>query len=230
MKNIKYIESSQLETNAVGRLINPNIVLDVGCGIRPQTMKHTFVHICVDAHKQYLDVLTKTLPRKGFFASRLKYVLLNKTVDFVIDKFPRKSVDTIFLLDVIEHLDKVQGLKLINAFCEIARHQIVIFTPLGFISQDHPDGKDAWGLDGGKWQEHKSGWTPEDFDDSWEFLVSKDFHKTDNLGNSHVSDVGAFYAIKTMGHAPDSISNGGPIKRLLFWMNILFISFKLKVF
>jgi hypothetical protein len=227
-KKIAYVEADQLIAEAVKKLNTPNIVLDVGCGIRPQSMTNAFVHICIDAHKQYLDILNEKLPRRRSLTGIFQYIFLNKTVEFIIDRFPRKSVDTIFLLDVIEHLDKEQGLKLIDAFKAIARHQILIFTPLGFIPQEHPDGKDAWGLDGGKWQEHRSGWTPDDFDNSWEFIVCTNFHTSDNLGNKHVQEVGAFYAIKTMGNAPVSIAKKTIVKRIIFWIGVALFSRKLK--
>jgi hypothetical protein len=53
-------------------------------------------------------------------------------------------------------------------------------------------------MDGGKWQEHKSGWMPEDFGDGWEILVSKDFHTEDNLGRPYKTPYGALWAIKTL--------------------------------
>ncbi|HLP36105.1 class I SAM-dependent methyltransferase [Lacibacter sp.] len=227
-KRITYTEPNQLEAQAAKKINNVNMVLDVGCGIRPQTFINPFVHICYDAHQQYLDVLQTKLTRRKTLTGKLQYIFVNKTVDELISNFPRKSVDTIFLLDVIEHLDKNQGLELMKAFNEIARHQIVIFTPLGFVPQEHPDGKDAWGLDGGKWQQHKSGWTPDDFDNSWEFLVCKNFHSSDNLGNKHENEVGAFFAIKTVGNPPDTIAKKNLLDRALFWINTFLLSQKIK--
>lgn len=218
MNRIKWVENYDLVPEAKKKINNVNIVLDIGCGIRPQTLANTFIHICVDAHKQYLDILKKRIRESKGVKGTLKFLFYNKTVDNVILDFPKKSVDTVFLLDVIEHLDKLKGLELIRSFDQIARHQIIIFTPLGFVSQEHPDGKDAWGLDGGKWQEHKSGWFPEDFDDTWEFIVCRDFHSTDNLGAKHETPVGAFFAIKTICTPPELIYEKNIFKKYFFWL------------
>jgi hypothetical protein len=76
-------------------------------------------------------------------------------------------------VDIIEHLEKDEGMKLLKCTENIARSQVVIFTPYGILPQSHPDGKDAWGLNGCDWQQHKSGWLPEDFDSSYEILPVK---------------------------------------------------------
>jgi hypothetical protein len=115
----------------------------------------------------------------------------------VVNLFPAKSVDTIFLCDVIEHLSKEEGRRLLDLTIPLARKQIAIFTPLGFMEQWHPDGKDAWGLNGGSWQEHKSGWEPSDFDSSWQFMVSECFHGSNNLGQLLPKPHGAFWALRT---------------------------------
>ena len=53
-----------------------------------------------------------------------------------------------------------------------ARQQVVVFTPHGFHKQEYVKGeKDAWGMNGTYWQTHRSGWTPEDFDESWRVIV-----------------------------------------------------------
>jgi hypothetical protein len=218
MKKIMWVERNELFSEAKKKISNVNSVLDVGCGIRPQTLTNTLLHICVDAHQQYLEVLKNRISVTHGIKGSFKYKFINKTVDNIISDFPKKSVDTIFLLDVIEHLEKPKGLELIAAFNNIACHQIVIFTPLGFISQEHPDGKDAWGLDGGKWQEHKSGWYPEDFDDEWEFIICKDFHSADNLGFKHESQVGAFFAIKTLDRPPYLLFKKNIFAKFFYWL------------
>ncbi len=228
MRKIEWFNADELVHEAQKKINQVNIVLDVGCGIRPQRLTRTFIHVCVDAHKQYLAVLKDRIITDKGIRGRLKYLYVNTIVDKIIKLFPDKSFDSIFLLDVIEHLEKQKGLDLINSFKKIARHQIVIFTPIGFVKQEHPDGKDAWGLDGGTWQEHKSGWTPEDFDDSWEFVACKAFHKATNLGESIEIPVGAFFAIKTVNDPPSLINQRNFIIRVLFWLKSFLFYNKLK--
>jgi hypothetical protein len=132
---------------------------------------------------------------------------------------PPKSVDTIFLLDVIEHVEKEEGLQLLRETEKIARQQIVLFTPLGFMPQEQLDGEDAWNLNGGAWQEHKSGWLPEDFDDTWMIYACKDFHKVDSKGNLLDKPFGAFWAIKEATEQNENKTNSlrGAPKSL--WLN-----------
>jgi hypothetical protein len=193
MRTITWCKANELLREIVPRLQHCQVLLDIGCGINPQEYVRPLVHICCDPFQQYLERLQQ---RTTYERDRV-YVLLRATWSEVVHLFPPKSVDTIFLVDVIEHLEKDEGMKLLAVTEQIARQQVVIFTPLGFMPQHHPNGKDAWGLDGAEWQEHRSGWLPEDFGASWDILGSPDFHQTDNLGRKLERPFGAFWAIKT---------------------------------
>ena len=64
----------------------------------------------------------------------------------------------------------------------LACKQIVIATPLGFYPQTYedPDQKpDRWGMYGGVWQTHRSGWAVDDFGEEWELICCADFHQVD---------------------------------------------------
>ena len=65
--------------------------------------------------------------------------------------FRKKSFDCVIALDLIEHLDKNSGFKLIEEMETLARKKVVIFTPNGFLSQP------AHG--GNRHQKHLSGWS-----------------------------------------------------------------------
>jgi hypothetical protein len=59
------------------------------------------------------------------------------------------------LLEVVEHLPRADGEKLLEQCERIARTKVVVSTPNGFVSQSAtPDNP---------FQEHVSGWTAEDF-------------------------------------------------------------------
>jgi len=64
--------------------------------------------------------------------------------------FRPKSFDLVCAFDLIEHLKKEDGFKLIKSMEKIARKRIVIYTPNGFLPQ--PPSKDN------PFQEHLSGW------------------------------------------------------------------------
>lgn len=170
-------------------ILPAKIVGDIGCGIRPQDFIEPQFHLCIDPHNQYLEHV------KDKLKSGVNYSFVNVDWARAVQIFPKDSIETIFLLDVIEHLEKDTALKLLKETEQIVTKQIVLFTPLGFIEQNHETDKDAWGLDGGKWQEHKSGWLPEDFGEGWEFFICEDFHTHDNEGVQYDIPKGAFFAI-----------------------------------
>jgi hypothetical protein len=160
---------------AAGWLHQVDILLDVGAGIRPQALVPCSRHICAEPHGEYADVLAA----HGFEVIRARATEALARID---------RVDTIVALDVIEHMERDEGEAFIKAAVAKARHQVVIFTPLGFMPQDGGDAADPWGLQGQHWQAHRSGWTPADFP-GWRCLIGKDFHKKHNHG--------AFFAIHT---------------------------------
>jgi hypothetical protein len=113
---------------------------------------------------------------------------------------------------VIEHLEKEEGRKVVAESERVAREQIVIFTPLGFMPQHMASNEaDGWGLGGSAVQEHRSGWEPEDFGAAWSFYICKDFHGVDFKGKPLEKAHGAFYAVRNFEGrtipAPNKISD-----------------------
>lgn len=180
-----------------GKINKVDVVLDIGCGIMPQRYVRPLVHICCEPFAQYVE----HLKAKTNDELDRQYIIIKADWREAVEKIPHGSVDSIFLIDVVEHLEKEEGLRLLKLTEKIARRQIVLFTPLGFMPQEHPDGKDAWGMEGGEWQEHKSGWMPEDFDESWDIYACEDYHVTDNRGVPLEKPFGAFWAIKNIDSA-----------------------------
>jgi len=168
-----------------------DVVLDIGCGIRPMSYFRPKLHILVEPHQEYVDIL-------NYRNSGDKSVItLNQNALEALIHFASQSVDSIFLLDVIEHINKEEGLKIIQECERVAREQIVIFTPLGFMPQ-HVHGVDAWGLNGGTFQEHISGWLPADFNADWSLHLCEEYHNHDAEGKQLKKPFGAFFAIKNM--------------------------------
>lgn len=64
-----------------------------------------------------------------------------------------RDYDLVYALDVIEHLEKADGRRLLNELERVARRRVLIFTPNGFQPQE----------DENPWNVHRSGWTPDDF-------------------------------------------------------------------
>jgi hypothetical protein len=154
------------------------------------------VYICCEPHDEYLAIL------KDRFAGT-NVVIIQATAQEIVKWMADRSVDSIFMIDLIEHIEKSDGLCLIAECERIARQQIVVFTPLGFLPQDYqPGDTDGWNLHGGEWQVHKSAWTPDDFDESWEVLATSAYHFTDAKGEQLDPPSGAFWAVKNLQSAP----------------------------
>ncbi|MRR38280.1 hypothetical protein EG829_27250 [bacterium] len=80
--------------SAVQRLCSTHTVLDIGPGIRPQQLVNAKVSVCVEPCTVYADVLATDYP---------DYVVLNCTWAEALRFFRPDSIDTVVLLDVIEH-------------------------------------------------------------------------------------------------------------------------------
>ena len=66
-------------------------------------------------------------------------------------RFAPKSFDAVVALDVIEHLPKEDGPRLLEQMEAIARRAVVVFTPNGFLPQG--------AIGGNELQRHVSGWS-----------------------------------------------------------------------
>jgi glycosyltransferase involved in cell wall biosynthesis len=180
----------------IRQLVGPvRTVLDVGAGIRPQKLVPTHVHICVEPYKPYVERLRNEVEEDR------DWVFLSARWQDVLPLMPDDSIDTVLALDVIEHVEKEEGLRLLHEAKRVARHQVVVFTPLGFYPQAYePDGFDRWHMHGGRWQTHRSGWEPQEFGREWQIVACRDLHLTDQDGAALEEPIGAFWAV--YGEAP----------------------------
>lgn len=201
---INWYERAELDKMIKYLIVPSEVILDIGCGIRPQEFTKPLIHICCEVHEEYLAALRDGHPDTNF-------VIMKGLAQDVLRWMPDRSVDTIFMLDFIEHVDKEVGLSIISECERIARKQIVIFTPLGFMKQDYEKGEiDGWGLRGSEWQIHRSGWDPEDFGDEWNILASHIYHTINGKGDPFVPPFGALFAIKNI--KPSESENGNGIE------------------
>ncbi len=198
MTTIEYAAAEEL-LDSIGRfIVATHTVLDVGCGIRPQEYFTPKLHLMLEPFDEYVDIL------RYKFDGQPTRVVLQGGFDDVMPFFADKSVDTVFLLDLIEHLEKEDGKALLYQAERIARRQVVVFTPLGFMPQEYEAGEvDGWGLGGTELQEHRSGWLPDEFEGQWSFHVCQQFHLFDAKGNAIDDPFGAFFAILDM--TPDAV-------------------------
>lgn len=192
------VTKDELVPTAVARLRSAHTLLEIGPGIQPQTFIPAMVHVCVEPFTPYAETLSAAHP---------DYLVLNCTWEQALEVLLPGSVDTVILMDVIEHLEKADGRALLDATIPLARRQVVIHTPLGFLAQGEDEEKDAWGMNGVDWQIHRSGWLPEDFP-GWDIVVCERFHLHDAYGRQLDPPPGAFFAIldRGEGHSPEPLN------------------------
>ena len=174
-----YCSPDALNSVAAGLLRPADVCLDIGPGVRPQRMLDCSVHVLVEPHRPYAEKLVVSYPDKVVYCSDgLKYF------EGAIDK----STDTVFMLDVIEHLEKEDGQKLLAQALRVARKQVVIFTPLGFMPQHYTESVSWEGVNHSELQNHRSGWEPNEFANAIH-VVCENYH------SSGSKVYGAFYSI-----------------------------------
>jgi len=190
--SVEWFDRPTLDRIIKYNILRTDVILDIGCGIKPQSFFKPIVHICCEPHDEYVQILKKQFSGSSF-------VILQDTALNVLTRLPDKSIDSIFMLDFIEHVEKEEGLKILSECERIARVQVILFTPLGFLQQDYEEGDtDGWDLHGTEWQVHKSGWTPEDFDKNWNIFGAEIYHTVTGKGVVYDPPHGAFWAIKNL--------------------------------
>jgi hypothetical protein len=123
--------------------------LDVGTGLMHSLERSPCpVRIGLDAHRPYLE------------NRRLRDVVpLHASALSIEELFVEDAVDLLTLIDVLEHFDRDDAVRLLGQAEVVARRRVVLFTPRGsFPQEDH----DAFGLGGEEFQRHRSTWEPED--------------------------------------------------------------------
>ena len=168
------------------------VSLEIGAGIHNNEYAPAPFQILSDPYHEYISVLEE----KFHNSKNATYVTVQNTGQELLSHLPEKCVDTTLMIDVIEHIEKTIGKQLLEDCERVTRKQIVIFTPLGYLPQEHGTEIDAWGHHGAKWQKHVSGWLPEDFDESWSVLVCEKFRTREIDGEQKES--GAIFAIKNI--------------------------------
>jgi hypothetical protein len=74
--------------------------------------------------------------------------------DIMAVPFLPSCSDAVVSFDVIEHFSKDDGLRMLDAMERMARQRVIVMTPNGFVRQP---------ADENPWQEHKSGWSVQEF-------------------------------------------------------------------
>lgn len=145
-------------------LVECRTVLDIGAGVRPMQWYKPERHVCLEPYEPYMAVLRLAgyevlQDERGAALTALEGLRrLVATREF--------QFEALYLLDVIEHMEKDEGREVLHLARELATVQVVVFTPDGFKEQT----TDNWGYEGHTWQTHRSGWSKDDFP-SWEVTI-----------------------------------------------------------
>jgi len=129
-------------------LLEAKTVLDIGAGLRPMPWYKAERHVCVEPHPAYAERLRTA-----------GYEVWGTTARDALEHAAEGAFEAVYLLDVIEHMERPEGADVIQLALALKPKQIVVFTPKGFLPQEG----DAWGLGAEHWQLHRSGWVPADF-------------------------------------------------------------------
>lgn len=150
-------------------LSDSHTLLDVGCGVGT-TLKEFCcpIKIGVDAHRPYLENSE----------TGLQLIKINFKAENLRGLFLPNSLDSVTLIDVIEHLDKETGFDVLQQVEEIAAKKVIVFTPRGFFRQLEVD---HYGLGGESYQRHRSGWEVGDFENmGYNVIIFSKFHDQKN--------------------------------------------------
>jgi ubiquinone/menaquinone biosynthesis C-methylase UbiE len=116
-------------------------VLDMGCGSdSPIQNCNVKFSLGVELFDPYLAESKKKKIHTEYLKADIKSV-----------EFKPKSFDCVMCLEVLEHMTKEEGLKLIEKMKKWARKKVIITTPNTFVWQDE--------IDNNPLQAHVSGWS-----------------------------------------------------------------------
>jgi len=123
-------------------LLGCRTVLDVGCGTVPIVRQLGVSHsVGIEGYRPAFEDAQRQNTQDEIIFGDIRNLK---------DYFKPGQFDACIALDVIEHLPKEDGLKLIRDMESIANKKVVFFTPNGFLPQKHSADSDL--------QAHFSGW------------------------------------------------------------------------
>lgn len=116
-------------------------VLDLGCGPSSplKNCRNIKYSIGVEAFKEYLLTSKKQKIHNKYILSKIEEL-----------KFPDNSFDAVIMIEVLEHLPKAQGSRILKQAEKWSRKKVIVSSPNGFIKQQ--------ALDNNPLQKHLSGW------------------------------------------------------------------------
>jgi SAM-dependent methyltransferase len=127
---------------------NGQSLLDVGCGdgrmIKALLKDKKYFSVGADIYLPSLRTCRIQKIHDGYVLSDAQNM-----------PFKNRSFDIVLAVEIVEHLEKEEGKKAIQAWEEIARREVIITTPVGVCP--------VAAKDGSPYDVHKSAWYPSEF-------------------------------------------------------------------
>ena len=150
--------------------LNPDSILDIGCGFgKYGVLSREYLELW-DGSKDYCN-FTKRIDAVEAFSSYItplhKFIYNNiyeKNIIEVIGKLDY-SYDVVLLIDVLEHFDKGQGMKLLKTLVS-QNKGIIISTPKKFANQSN--------CFGNEYERHRSYWNKKELASFGDNYFAKD--------------------------------------------------------
>ena len=131
------------------KYIDPeNEVIDFGCGLMPATRKLNCKKlIAIEKWFPYVNQL-----RKELFHLKHIHVWELALAGPFLSNIESNSTDISLAIDVVEHFEKEDALRLIKHMERISRKRVIIFTPEGFVPNEREENTEL--------QRHRCGFLP----------------------------------------------------------------------
>lgn len=156
--------------SAIVRSLHPSSALDVGVGMGkfgfilreqcdwsvPMTHPGTSAKV---VQRQYWRTRLDGIEICEAYITPLQHYLYDQILVGPAQEVSKTlgAYDLIHLGDVLEHLDRAEGLRLVDLLFQKARMGVLVVTPIGELEQS--------GLVDNPYEEHRSVWSPKDFAD-----------------------------------------------------------------
>lgn len=132
---------------------HPKTILDLGCGegslMQLLSNGQRWQITGIEIYKKAIETAKKrNVYNKLICGDLLKTIKNNKL---------KTKYDVVFFSQVIEHVSRKDGERILDEIEKLAKKRIIVGTPRGFMEQPHEF------LDENPFQVHKSGWNIEDF-------------------------------------------------------------------
>jgi len=120
-------------------------VLDLGCGPSSplEYCANVRYSVGVEPFSEYIQISKRKQIHSRYINRKIQEL-----------DFKEKSFDAVIMIEVLEHLDKNTGDKLLKKIEKWAKKKVIVTTPNGFVAQKS--------LDSNPLQQHLSGWTAQE--------------------------------------------------------------------